>query len=188
METETETDPFDDLLSLEGNFYNEGFQLGSVEGATAGRVEGRVFGLEKGFEKFLEAGRLHGRSLIWAGRLPGKGEKEGCGNQEREASTTPQDGNSGSSLTLPKLSNNPRLEKHIRVLFALTEPVSLSTDNTDEAVSDFDDRLKRGHAKIKIIERLVGEEGAPSSNADGASGTQTSDTSIEDVNILKVRH
>jgi len=33
----------------------------------------------------------------------------------------------------------------------------LSTENTEEAVSEFDDRLKRAEGKAKIIERLVGE-------------------------------
>lgn len=166
-------DPFDDLLGLEDQFYNEGYTLGAAEGAKAGRIEGRVFGLEKGFEKYMEAGRLHGRSIVLAGRFP----------QDAATQTT----------TLPHLSNNPRLEKHIRVLYALSEPASLSTDNSEEAVSDFDDRLKRALAKLKIIERLVGEDVPTSASGDSLAhevgGTSKSaDQNIEDVDILKARH
>lgn len=173
------SDPFDDLINLEEKFYSEGYALGEAEGSKAGRIEGRVFGLEKGFEKFMEAGRLHGRSVVWAGRFP-----------HHEGSTTTNKTTPNQQSTLPSLSNNPRLEKHIRVLYALSEPASLSTDNTEEAVSDFDDRLKRAHAKIKIIERLVGEDSPSTGNlAHQVGGGQASaDQNIEDVDILKARH
>lgn len=172
-------DPFDDLMNLEDKFYSEGYALGESEGSKAGRIEGRVFGLEKGFEKFMEAGRLHGRSLVWAGRFP---QQEGAAKSNETAAHILQS-------TLPSLSKNPRLEKHIRVLYALSEPASLSTDNTEEAVSDFDDRLKRAHAKIKIIERLVGED-MPSTGelAHEVGGLASADQNIEDVDILKARH
>lgn len=186
-------DPFDDLLGLEDKFYDEGYQLGTAEGTKAGKIEGRVFGLEKGFEKFVEAGRLHGRSVVWAGRLP-QGDTPDkpisvAKVQEGEALATasvPQ----GTSL--PALAN-PRLEKHIRVLYALSEPASLATDNTEDAVSDFDDRLKRAHAKIKIIERLVGEDsslfaGIGDNLGQQVGGGSAADSSIEDVNILQARH
>lgn len=178
-------DPFDDLLSLEDQFYNEGYTLGQTEGAKAGRIEGRVFGLEKGFEKYMEAGKLHGRSIVWAGRMPNASSAQSDSVASVDAAA-PQ-------TSLPALSNNPRLEKHIRVLYALSEPASLSTDNSEEAVSDFDDRLKRAQAKLKIIERLVGED-LPTEKTTGdlsheVGGTSTSaDQNIEDVNILKARH
>jgi hypothetical protein len=187
------SDPFDDLLGLEDKFYDEGYQLGSTEGAKAGKIEGRVFGLEKGFEKYVEAGRLHGRSVVWAGRLPESNTPsrpvstdEVQVGERRALASIPQ----GTSL--PILAN-PRLEKHIRVLYALSEPASLSTDNSEEAVSDFDDRLKRAHAKVKIIERLVGEDssllaGIGDSLGHQVKGASNADSSIEDVNILKARH
>lgn len=172
------SDPFDDLMNLEEIFYSEGYALGEAEGSKAGRIEGRVFGLEKGFEKFMEAGRLHGRSVVWAGRFP-----------HHEGSTTTDTATSIQHSNLPSLSNNLRLEKHIRVLYALSEPASLSTDNTEEAVSDFDDRLKRAHAKIKIIERLVGEDVPSTGNlAHQIGGQASADQNIEDVDILKARH
>lgn len=58
---------------------------------------------------------------------------------------------------LKLLPNNTRLEKHITTLFALVETDTLAKDNTDEAVNDFDDRLKRAQGKAKIVERMVGE-------------------------------
>ncbi len=171
------SDPFDGLLDLEEQFYNEGYALGEAEGSKAGRIEGRVFGLEKGFEKFMEAGRLHGRSIVWAGRMP-----QPAANETIEAAAEP--------CSLPPVANNPRLEKHIRVLHALSEPVSFSTDNSEEAVSDFDDRLKRAQAKLKIIERLVGDVAPPTeTHVHEVGGTSTSaDQNIEDVDILKARH
>lgn len=188
-----DSDPFDDLLGLEDKFYDEGYKLGEEEGAKAGRIEGRVFGLEKGFEKYLEMGRLHGRSLVWAGRLPSTATPtertpgivgEGLHTEDKQE-TVPK------PMSLPLLARNPRLEKHIRVLHALSEPASLSTDNTEEAVSDFDDRLKRAQAKIKITERLVAES-VPSTESDHlgqqVGGPVSSDNNIEDVNILKARH
>lgn len=177
------SDPFDDLLGLEDKFYDEGYQLGKTEGAKAGKIEGRVFGLEKGFEKYVEAGRLNGRSVVWAGRLPENNAPGGAQEGESSLASIPQ------STSLPMLAN-PRLEKHIRVLYALSEPASLSTDNTEEAVSDFDDRLKRAHAKVKIIERLVGEDSSLLAGVGDSQvgGTGNADSSIEDVNILKARH
>lgn len=186
-------DPFDDLLGLEDKFYDEGYQLGTTEGAKAGKIEGRVFGLEKGFEKYVEAGRLHGRSVVWAGRLP----QENIPGQSAPA-TEVQQGESHTTASVPQVTSlpaltNPRLEKHIRVLYALSEPASLSTENTEEAVSDFDDRLKRAHAKVKIIERLVGEDssllaGIGDNLGQQVGGGSVADSSIEDVNILKARH
>ncbi|KFY16449.1 hypothetical protein V492_01317 [Pseudogymnoascus sp. VKM F-4246] len=186
-------DPFDDLLGLEDKFYDEGYQLGSTEGAKAGKIEGRVFGLEKGFEKYVEAGRLHGRSIVWAGRLPQGDTPDkpaSAAEVRQEAPSTAASVLQGTSL--PALTN-PRLEKHVRVLYALSEPASLSTENTEDAVSDFDDRLKRAHAKVKIIERLVGEDssllaGLGDNLGHQVGGGSAADSSIEDVNILKARH
>jgi hypothetical protein len=172
-----ETDPFDDILGLEDKFYSEGYALGATDGAQAGRIEGRVFGLEKGFEKYVEMGRLHGRALVWNSRLP---------SLQRPASVVDQNAAPCPSAILPSLPANPRLEKHLRVLYALTEPVSLSTENTEDAVSDFEDRLKRALGKIKIIDRLVGEEGGEMK--DGKSAGGGAEANIEDVDILKARH
>ncbi len=196
-------DPFDELLGLEEQFYQEGYQLGVADREKAGRIEGRAFGLEKGFEKYVEAGRLHGRSLIWAARLPGL-QSGGQSNGSESANSSGLEAKSSmgtvehepnSNLRLGNLPDNPRLEKHVKVLYALTEPVSLSTENTDDAVSDFDDRLKRAQGKIKIIERLTGEDFISANGGERAvtgSGSQQSTSNsaegnIEDVSVLKAK-
>jgi hypothetical protein len=49
------------------------------------------------------------------------------------------------------------------MLYGLVETESLVTENTDEAVDEFDDRLRRAQGRVKVIERMVGE----GSNGDG---------------------
>ncbi|TVY90372.1 putative ORAOV1 family protein [Lachnellula willkommii] len=139
---------FDEVLALEETFYNDGYQQGKADGVKAGRIEGRTFGLEKGFEKFVESGRLYGKSLVWANRMPQLQESGGA-----DTITTP----TSSSQKLPPLPGNQRLGRHLKVFHALAESESLSTENSEDAVSDFDDRFKRAQAKAKVIERLVGE-------------------------------
>ncbi|KAI9748251.1 MAG: hypothetical protein M4579_007275 [Chaenotheca gracillima] len=142
-----EDDPFESVLGLEEKFYEEGYRLGVEDGARSGRIEGRAFGLERGFEKFVEMGRLHGRAVVWGNRF------SIANDDTRSTKGSPPDGTATRSP-----SSNPRLEKHIRTLYALAEPASISTQNNEDAVSDFDDRLKRAKAKSRIIERIVGEK------------------------------
>ncbi|KAE8453006.1 hypothetical protein EG329_012193 [Mollisiaceae sp. DMI_Dod_QoI] len=153
---------FDEVLGLEEEFYDGGFQQGLADGVKEGRIEGRTFGLEKGFEKYTESGRLYGKSLVWANQiLPTRQlpPAQRMANNDTSTSCTtshPPDQHPSSSLSLPPLPNNQRLVKHIKVLHALSESESLSTENTEEAVTDFDDRLKRAQGKTKVIERIVG--------------------------------
>lgn len=215
-----EADLFDSLLNLEETFYQEGYADGVADGERAGLVEGRIFGLEKGFEKYVRMGRLHGKAVVWAGRLPPRPENETRPSdddrihstkipgtteiQEGDGETSPPLASSeegqlppaaikASALKpLPFLSDNPRLEKHIRTLYALVEPSSLSTTNSEEAVADFDDRLKRAEGKVKIIEKLIGELGDGETMRDGEQGGKISqkssgDGSIEDISSLRVR-
>ncbi|RDA86159.1 hypothetical protein CP532_3065, partial [Ophiocordyceps camponoti-leonardi (nom. inval.)] len=157
------SDPLEDVLHLEDRFYREGYQQGLDDGAKAGRVEGRCFGMEKGFEKFLEGGRLAGKAIVWANRLPSQGDdgdgdgdgdavtdKEPC-RRDKDHKTEPP-----PRCTLPPLSNKNRIDKHVRALYALVEPGTLSTENTDEAVQIFDNRIKRAQGKAKVVERIVG--------------------------------
>ena len=67
----------------------------------------------------------------------------------------------GVVMELPPLPHKDggRLRKHISTLYALAETESLSTENNDDAVSDFDDRLRRAQGRAKVIERMVGEGG-----------------------------
>ncbi|KAF7553436.1 hypothetical protein G7046_g7112 [Stylonectria norvegica] len=127
------SDPFEDVLNLEANFYRDGYQQGLRDGIAAGRIEGRTFGMEKGFEKFLESGRLASKAIVWANQAPLAAAAGHC--------------------ALPALPHNTRLQKNISTLYALVEPETLSTANSDEAVQDFDDRVKRALGKAKVIEK-----------------------------------
>ncbi|KAK7744593.1 hypothetical protein SLS53_003479 [Cytospora paraplurivora] len=154
-------DAFDNLLNLEEKYYSEGYEQGVADGDRAGRVEGRSFGIEKGFEKFVEAGRLHGKSIVWANRLPQP--------HESAAASTPA---SIEDERLPALNGGgARLAKNVVTLYGLVEPDTLSTENTDEAVNDFDDRVKRAQGKARVIERQIGEDFANTPSASAKEGT-----------------
>ncbi|KAL8859490.1 MAG: hypothetical protein Q9198_010634, partial [Flavoplaca austrocitrina] len=162
---------------LENAFHKEGYDLGIQDGNRTGRIEGRLFGLTSAFEKFSTMGTLHGRSVIWSARLsapPLRSEQEESANDRgalatnghsigsrkshKEAGPAGTSSSRTSSSSLPREPHNSRLQKHIRTVYALTEPASISTDNTEEAVSDFNDRLKRAEGKAKIIEKSFDEE------------------------------
>jgi hypothetical protein len=66
--------------------------------------------------------------------------------------------NQGNDLALPPLPLTTRLTTHISLLHGLTDPLTFSTLNEEEAVADYDDRFKRASAKAKMIERIVGEK------------------------------
>lgn len=196
VEPQTEQDPFDTLLILEDTLYTSAYDLGARDGARAGRIEGRVFGLEKGFEKFTAMGVLHGRACVWGSRLPttashaispsqnwnkkdsdpalGRKKKE---EEKEELAKDTEETKVDQSLVentipLPSLPKNPRLEKHISTLHGLTDPLTFSTENTEDSVADFDDRFKRGSAKAKIIERIVNEDTTTSDAAgEGEDGS-----------------
>ena len=211
-----EDDPFNSLLDLEDEYYNEGFALGTADGQRTGHIEGRLFGLEKGFEKYLEMGRLHGRSIVWGSRLFADQLKVSSGQIPMEAVQDPAMASAGAaelirptyletqalssqngSLSLPRLERNSRIEKHVRTFHGLVETESLSTQNNEDDVSEFDDRLKRAYGKAKIIERFMSEESIMNhaSNSSSVSpGRHTSSTtkggdgSIEDVSGFQARY
>ncbi|KAK4680390.1 hypothetical protein QC764_212665 [Podospora pseudoanserina] len=162
-------DPFDSLLHLETQFYTEGYNQGAADGVLAGRTEGRQLGLEKGYQKFLEAGRLYGRALVWANRLPNRSSPPPSKSPPASSEPVVPTETETEKEDLPPLPKNPRLEKHITTLYALVETESLSMENTDEAVNDFDDRIKRGQGKARIIERMVGEKASGGEEAGTAS-------------------
>lgn len=176
-------DPFEDILNLEEEFYSTGYTQGLSDGITAGRIEGRTFGLEKGFEKYVEMGRLHGKSIIWANRTPSLQKPQiptASKSAVKQDNETTKDKIS-HDIKLSELPKNERLAKHVKVFHALAEAESLSTENSEEAVGDFDDRFKRAVAKAKIIEKMVGE-------GQGQGGTKSSgDGAIEDVSVMKAR-
>ncbi|KAJ0164196.1 hypothetical protein CTA2_1550 [Colletotrichum tanaceti] len=171
-------DPFDDVLTLEDQFFAEGYRQGTEDGIQAGKIEGRSFGLAKGYEKFLESGRIHGRAVVWANRLslPQKGSSSSTSSPSASsAAARPSDSSSQQQqqprpCSLPPLPPNARLEKNVTAAFALVEPDTLARENSDEAVNDFDDRLKRAQGKVKIIERMTGEVAAEPKTATEAKG------------------
>ncbi|KAF2100705.1 hypothetical protein NA57DRAFT_74303 [Rhizodiscina lignyota] len=187
MAPESNGDPFDSLLNLEDQYYSEGYEQGVADGSRAGRIEGRIFGLEKGFEKFVAMGKLHGKATIWTQRLEKiknqysseSGPESSKDDQElvpdtalasameeaslndsavklesRDSISSPR-----TSQVLSPLPSRERLERHIRTLHALTEPATFSTQNDEDSVADFDDRLKRAEAKIRLITNLTGDNG-----------------------------
>ncbi|KAI0134714.1 hypothetical protein BJ170DRAFT_213204 [Xylariales sp. AK1849] len=158
-------DPFDDVLNLEDQYYDQGYKQGYEDGFQAGKIEGRSVGLKTGYEKFVEAGRLQGKAMIWANRLPSLQKTSNTTNelgdapaesQSKTLETGPKEQTVKSKL--PPLNENPRLEKNVTSLYVLVEPGTLSTENDDEAVNDFDDRVKRAQGKLKIVERMTGED------------------------------
>ncbi|KAI2485713.1 Yae1-N domain containing protein [Pyrenophora tritici-repentis] len=177
------TDPFDTLLTLEDTLYTTAYTLGASDGAHAGRIEGRIFGLEKGFEKFAALGVLHGRSVIWASRLPnptspGLLSPSKTLEVQQEQNNDIEDRSNGipkAACQLPPLQPNPRLHTNTPLLHSLTDPETFSTANTEDAVADYDDRFKRAGAKAKVIERIVGKsetnQSFLDSPADGSPGT-----------------
>ena len=166
-------DPFDDLLNLEDQYYTEGYNLGVADGTRAGRIEGRIFGLDKGFEKFVEMGRLGGKAGVWEARLPDSPAAE-CGDQDS--------GKLEAEVKVPALIGSERLRKHVLRLTDLTDPETLAMENSEDAVSEFDDRLKDAKAKATLISKIVEEdEGEPS----GGMGAQSSKTPTRSLRVRK---
>jgi len=201
METTTNPllDPFDELLELEETFYQQGYARGREDGSQAGLVEGRAFGLDKGFDKFFAMSRIFGRAVVWGNRLESvlcrklQSTDDGAANDE-EAQPAATLGLDTSEMGLaPLMGPQARLEKHIRTLYALSEPDSLSISNDEDDVSEFDDRFKRAEAKSNIIGRIVGENAMSVSSTDSAEAERGSqarkgDVGIEDAEMLNTRH
>lgn len=173
------SDPFDDLLGIEDDYYQEGYDAGVADSTYAGLIEGRVFGIEKGYEKALELGKQRGRALVWQQRL----DLSTSGEQSHQQVTSSSEGQSTSELSeavmmrhiaqaLPRLPTNTRLRKHVGALLAAADPTAVDRDNSDEAVTDFDDRIAKANAKTKVIANIVGEVFSPSST--GSSGIEDS--------------
>ncbi|KAH8153763.1 uncharacterized protein LAJ45_01530 [Morchella importuna] len=153
-------DIFDSLLSLEEDFYQEGYALGVKDGEQAGRIEGRAFGLEKGFEKFLELGRLQGRCSVWKARIPPQ-------------STAPPAtvGYAGKPNDIH--ITNSRVQKQTESLAViLTNP---PFKNDEESVEEVDETLKRGRNKAKVLSNMLGEK-----DESGSMKVVVDDESIED--------
>ena len=175
-------DPFDDLLGLEDDFYKEGFEAGVNDSGHAGLIEGKLFGIEKGYEKALEIGKARGRALVWQQRLQDGGNssaaKLSSSSTPRLTPTSDKDLTTSIAELLP-LPSNARLKKHIEILSSLTDPMTIPKDNSDESVSEVDERITKIRARIKMISNLVGEAVSPAA---------ASETTIEDSTGLSARH
>ncbi|RYP59567.1 hypothetical protein DL769_008475 [Monosporascus sp. CRB-8-3] len=190
------SDIFDDVLNLEEQYYREGYENGYRDGAEAGRVEGRSVGLKQGYEKFLEAGRLQGRALVWANRIP-KFRDPSSSSSSLLPERGPETAGSSSEdprpprRSLPDLTsggggsgNGARLEKNVVTLYGMVEPGTLPTRNDDEAVNDFDSRLKGAQGKAKIIERAAGEK-TKLDKPDIVPAARPGNENIEDVGRIR---
>ena len=203
----------DSLLDLEEDFYKEGHDLGAADGAHAGYTEGSMFAVEKGFEKFVEIGRLYGKALVWAQRLADSKEKPSTddytssrmettgasGASEASTTTTGAGGKDldislepsvcGEMVTFP---SSARLAKNLDILLELVDPASLAMANTEDAVTDVDERLKGAMIKAKLIQRALGEREDPADIRPGArdqaTGSGDGTGSIEDISALNIRH
>ncbi|KAL4785087.1 hypothetical protein BJX76DRAFT_193390 [Aspergillus varians] len=184
------------LLDLEEDFYKEGFTLGAVDGAEAGYTEGSVFAVEKGFEKFVELGKLYGKALVWAQRLaemkqnthetPSPNLESIMGMKEEAVSLHPS-----VCERMAKFPHSSRLAKNVDTLLELVDPASLPMQNTEEAVTDVDERLKGATIKAKLIQRAFGEREDTSDIYPDAKGGQAfgdGTGSIEDISSLNIRH
>ena len=159
---EDEEDPFATLLTLEDQYHTSGYNLGLADGSRAGRIEGRLFGLEKGFTKFAEIGKLSGRAAVWQARLLTSATSTMLG----ESRSVDAD-DSTATGKVATLSGSSRLRKHIERLAELTDPESLETKNTEDAVNEADERLAGAQAKFTLISRIVGEaDNHPHSSAE----------------------
>ncbi|GAM89718.1 hypothetical protein ANO11243_077570 [Dothideomycetidae sp. 11243] len=148
MADQEDGDPFDAILSLEDQYYAEGHALGVKDGSKAGRTEGRLFGMQKGFEKFSIMGTLAAQAALWEARM---NKSEGPG-----PAAVPQ---------------SDRLKKHVATLAELTDYNSLDTNNTEDAVADYDDTLKRAEGKAKVISSILGEQNRNSAQAHEKAST-----------------
>ena len=178
------TDPFDELLELENDFYKEGYEAGVADSTHAGLIEGKLFGIEKGYEKALEIGKAQGRGLVWQQRLESDSTSSrvnvSLGKEQNGAPALhPESGLSSIMTTLSPLPNNGRLKKHVDLLMSLTDPATIPIDNSDEAVSEVDERITKIRARLKMISNMVGEALSPATTSAG---------NIEDSNGLSARH
>ena len=140
---DAQVDVFDGLLNLEEQYYTEGYNLGVFDGSRSGRIEGRIFGLEKGFEKYLEMGRLSGKAAVWDARLISSD------------AGSPSGRTFGGEEDLIALHGSERLRKHVQRLQETTDAETLPTENSEEAVADFDERLKDAKAKATLISKAI---------------------------------
>ena len=60
-------------------------------------------------------------------------------------------------LQASKLASNNRVAKNVDALLKLSDAESIKHDNSDESVTEFDDRIAKAYAKAKVVAAVVGE-------------------------------
>ncbi|RYO96796.1 hypothetical protein DL764_007396 [Monosporascus ibericus] len=194
------------------NGYRDGAEAGSIEGRSvglkqgyekfleAGRLQGRALVWANRIPKFrdpsspgdelaLAPGAVRTSPSSSSSPLPeGAGEAAVSSSGRREESS--EEGPQSRRRLLPDLTsggsggNSARLEKNVVTLYGMVEPGTLPTRNDDEAVNDFESRLKGAQGKAKIIERAIGERtklDAP----DVAPAARLKNENIEDVGRIR---
>ena len=182
-------DPLDQVFTLEEGFYSQGYDLGTVDGLHAGFVEGKVFGIEKGYEKAVALSMLSGRAKIWKKRCSNPGSEASPASSAIHGMTEPGSQFNGLGLPLaklPPLPNNSRLIKHINNLITGTDAGTLSRENSDEAVADFDSRMTKALAKAKTIANII-DEPLRAKNIHELAQAKANST-IEEAKDLSARH
>ncbi|RYP53812.1 hypothetical protein DL768_001263 [Monosporascus sp. mg162] len=194
------------------NGYRDGAEAGRIEGRSvglkkgyekfleAGRLQGRALVWANRIPRFRDLSSSGDELLMQPGavRTPPSSSSallpEGAddatmsssGRREESSSEGPQ----SRRRLLPDLTsggsngNSARLEKNVVTLYGMVEPGTLPTRNDDEAVNDFDSRLKGAQGKAKIIERVVGEKtklDAP----DAVPAARPKNENIEDVGRIR---
>ncbi|KAK9366913.1 hypothetical protein V1509DRAFT_641233 [Lipomyces kononenkoae] len=127
-------DVFESLLTLESSFYQQGYNDGLNDGRRRGMSEGKQFGLQTGFQRYVSVGILEGRCRVW--------------NELRRDMTTLSN-TSGDVVPL----GGGRSTKQLQVLTELV--TGIPTENTEEAVDEYENRLKRASARAKVVVRLL---------------------------------
>lgn len=180
-------DPFDSLLNLESTYESQGYADGLRDGKDQAHISAKLFGIEKAFEKYVNMSRLRWRAECLAA-------EHGVPIAPAEDSDGAADGASSVSGGAEKPAS--RLQKHVATLLAFTSAKTMDCSNTDVAIGDFDERLRRAQAKVKVIERLTGvgakrevkEDEAGLERASGVMGDGDIENPKLNLQALKLKH
>lgn len=187
-----DSDLLESVLGLEEKFYHEGYQLGLADGARAGYTEGSVFAVEKGFTQALEVGKLYGKALVWNQRFVSRTLDQSSSSSGPRSEDSPAV-HTDLCYGMPEIRGESRAARNIQLLLGLVDPATLSLENTEDAVSDMEERLKGAQLKTKLIQRSLGESddspvGDASSNTKESRFQGDGSGSIEDISSMRIRH
>ncbi|KAH8693075.1 hypothetical protein BGW36DRAFT_385814 [Talaromyces proteolyticus] len=94
---------------------------------------------------------------------------------------------------MPALHEGTRVAKNIKTLVGLVDPATTSLENTEDAVTDMEERLRGAQLKAKLIQRSLGESDETVTDTAMAGNKETrlqgdGSGSIEDISSLRIRH